>query len=373
MEIYCRTCGHHEDLSRPLRPDEGCPVCDAGLWKRTGPPPSPATHFSSLLRAFVSLRGALFLAVFAVLAAIPIWYAQRFAMLLLYVGALKLAMRAMHVKDDEIEFPEIDIGELLDFSAFVPVFVYVLLFVFVPSVAFGIAFSSEPDEPTPAHAEARFVEEAPAFEGAEEPSPFDDEMGEASDEPSDEPSIGSEQQADVANVPDLPSGKREAEASGGVRGVALLVGLLALWFAPMALVLYLKAGTTWAMFAVPTGVQLMLTDKKGYLSLVGLWAAAGAAYVGIHELLASIPFVVALPLTAMQGALVLTIYGLCGLYVRSRARGLGVPVDDDDWQLIPRRLAPSPEQAPPRPRPAYVSLGPEDDDAPSVVVGKLLE
>lgn len=258
MDIWCKACGHKESLQRALRADEACPVCNAGICKRRGAPPSPASHARHLFAALLSMRGVMFIGAVAIFASVPDWRARAIAAVMLTLGAIKLAMRAMKVERD-IEFPELSSDELFDFSAIIPAIAFSLTFLITPWVL--VMFGLDADD---------------------------------------------------------------TKQKAMLGGAAFLVA-----FAPMALVMYLRTGTAFALFFFPQGLAAIASDVKGYVGLCMFAVPALAGVVVLDSL--SLPFYYAPLVQLPRVALVLLTWGFCGLYVRSRAREFDVPCDDFDW------------------------------------------
>lgn len=318
MDIWCKACGHRESLQRALRADESCPVCNAGVFKRHGAP-SPTSHARHLMASLLSMRGVMFVGAVALFASVPDWRARALASIMLTLGGIKLAMRAMKV-EREIEFPELSPEELFDFSAIIPAIAFSLTFLIAPWVLVLFGLDAE-----------------------------------------------------------------------GVRRTLMLSGAAFLVaFAPMALVMYLRTGTSFALFLLPQGIAAIASDVKGY---VGLCTLAVPALVGVVVLDSlPLPFYYAPLLQLPRVTLVLLAWGLCGLYVRSRAREYDVPCDDFDWTPHQRVLdvpvaaatarpptitstrAPSPfaPQTNSRHAPIELDLG-DNGPPPPIVRGQIIE
>ena len=112
---------------------------------------------------------------------------------------------------------------------------------------------------------------------------------------------------------------------------ALVLGLLTLLWAPMALVLFLGTGSTLGMFLVPQGARIIAADLRGYVQLTTIVLAALAVRYGVEHSVAVVPFYLRVPLFALKAVALLLAWGCAGLYIRSIARQLDVPCDDDDW------------------------------------------
>jgi hypothetical protein len=372
-DILCKKCGHFETLSRAPRMDDTCPACGSGIYRRLGPAPDPLSHVGQLFRALASLRGVFFVVGVAVLGALPhitLWIA---AAVMITLASLKLAGRAMNVTHkDGIEFPEVSPDELFDRSALVPAGIFATLFLFVPRLLFSFAFVAP--------------EERDDFWGADsheqhaaDPSidTVDGDGWQWQDEAPQDPALA----AALADIQKMQ--KAQTEPSGaaapsvvpsvttkkphGAMRFGALFGALALFlYAPMALVSYLRTGSTWALFFIPNGIVTIAQDLRGYARLSVVAVTAFVLAYGLDSLTHEWPFWAG-PLVLMpRNALQLIAWGACGLYVRSRARQLDMPVDGDDWVLLTRPPAPlaAPAEAP-RPRPAALSLG-GDDDIPMV-------
>src|SRR5687768_11251105 len=133
-EIFCKRCAHHEELGRGLRVDEKCPACGNGVQRRVARV-GPASHVHRLLGAILSVRGIFFLVAFAAIGTIPIGALAAGSVLLLFLGSLRLALKAMSVgADGKIAFPEVSAEELFDKSMLVPALFFVLVFVWVPPI-----------------------------------------------------------------------------------------------------------------------------------------------------------------------------------------------------------------------------------------------
>lgn len=354
IELHCRKCGAHLWLSR-VAPDQSCD-CGAGLFRRQGDPPRPATHWRQIVNSFFTLRGVLFFAGVAVFGSLPVGLAQRIAAVLVYLAAMKLATRAMKVtRAEPVQFPEVSAEELFDFAALVPAAVFVLLFNWLPPILMAFGASGVLDLAPEVRDEPAVVE-VPAAD-----DPDDDEGFAALPSPPDPVS-------DPATDPAWAAGG-EADEGGGVAGlVAIAIGLLLLAWAPMALVLYLRTGTTFGYFHVPEGINMLRADPRGYLVLAALvLPTLGVRFIA-DLMQAALPFFLAPPIVVVKAAAIILGWGLAGLYVRQHARTFDMPIDDDDWVLhtrLPPPAAPAPDS--PRARPAAIDL-----DGPPVVQGTAL-
>lgn len=366
VELFCRRCKSRRFEPRPS-PDLAC-ECGAGLFRRNGEPPRPATHWLQIAQSFFTLRGALFFGTVAIMGALPVGLAQRLAAVLVYLAAIKMATRAMKVtRSEPIQFPEVSADELFDFSALIPAVVFVVIFTWAPPIllAFGVSgaldFTPEAREP-PAMVASGFDVDGPGAAGFEpsevEDGPFGTRV---------EVYRGSTDGAHLADdVDDKRLAHKDIEDRGGIglwSAAALVLGLLLLAWAPMALVLYLRTGTTFGFFHVPGGVAALRADPRGYLVLAALvLPTLGARFIA-DVLQGALPFVLAPPLVAGKAAAILLGWGVAGLYVRQHARAYDMPIDDDDWVLFTRFPQPAPAPAAPA-RPAAIEL-----DGPPVVRG----
>jgi hypothetical protein len=355
VEIWCKTCGHYdEDIGRPIASDEKCPQCDAGVHRRVGRRIEPFRHFDELFRAIFSLNGIIFLAVFALFGSLPIGIAQRIAIVLLTLASLKFAVHAMQVtRDKGVTFPELSLDDLFDLRALLPSILFTILFVWVPPflVLVGLGLTVyEMSSPLPTADMGMEVmdEELAKMEqaqweamqqqwlddgsyGAPPPPPKDPALAAALEE------TGYDEATDDGEEEQLQrhAGEVEPQASGGVSlgGVGLMaLALLLLLWAPMALVVYLRSGSTFGLFWLPAGIGIGRRDPRGYASLAVLVIGSIGAQVAANALIGALPFFIAPPIVAAKAVVVLLTWGLCGLYIRSNARLLNFPVDEDDWE-----------------------------------------
>lgn len=135
----------------------------------------------------------------------------------------------------------------------------------------------------------------------------------------------------VALVPAFLLGLAVA-LDGALRTAAIAGLVLAILYAPMALVSILRTGSTWSLLSLPTGVRHILSDPLSYLGLVLAFAVVKGADIWLSFTSLS----VAASLAALPGTvfLHLLVFGLAGLWVRQHARRLDVACDDDDWKPI---------------------------------------
>ncbi len=372
VELYCRRCNARRFEPKPA-PDLAC-ECGSGLYRRSGEPPRPSTHWAQILRSFATLHGALFFATVAVVGALPIGLAQRLAAVLVYVAAIKMAMRAMKVtRAEPIQFPEVSADELFDFGALIPAAVFVVLFTWGPPILLAFGLSGTLDLSPESRERPVFVEH-----GA-----VDDLPGATEIEFPDHGAGGFDGDVKLTGFgePDGAPAFAEPESGGAGAGpvIALIVGILLLAWAPMALVLYLRTGTTFGFFHVPGGIAALRADPAGYLALAALvLPTLGARFIA-DLVQAALPFVLAPPVVAAKAAAIILSWGVAGLYVRQHARAYDMPIDDDDWVLFTRfpQAAPVPAVAA---RPAAIELdGPpmirgaaiDDADDLPVIAGKL--
>jgi hypothetical protein len=336
--------------------------------------PRPATHLPHLLKAILSLRGGVFLVVFALIASVPNQFAMRFALCLLALAAVKLAHRAMKHGKEGIEFPEVSAEELFDKTALQGAVLFSLLFVMAPQALFLHAArggSIDDDETT-------------SFGAISHSRAVVDEDLEASDEDAPKPDAALAEAIQAAPPPAAhadPAGpvvKAKKVAWDQSRTWALLGGLLLLAWAPMAIVAFLASSSPLGMFLVPQGIRMIAADRRGY----GVLAAfvLGALILGaIVAACASVaPFVLEAPLRALEGIAFMVAFGLGGLYIRANARTLDLPCDEADWVpnvlaaptgtgtnpgVAPRARkplaeapAPQPQPVPPQPQASLLSL-----------------
>ncbi|MCC7070913.1 MAG: hypothetical protein IT383_06310 [Deltaproteobacteria bacterium] len=360
VELYCRRCGGRRFEPRPA-PDLVC-ECGAGLYRRDGEPPRPSTHWLQIARSFVTLRGVFFFATVAVLGALPIGLAQRIAAVLVYLAAIKMAMRAMKVtRNEPIQFPEVSADELFDFGTLIPAAVFVVVFTWAPPILLAFGASGALDF-TP---ETRDTREAPAFVA---PDDLPDAARFGADV-EDLRGLGVDTRFAADEAADLPPIPDELEDGGGSPWslVAIIVGLLLLAWAPMALVLYLRTGTTFGFFHVPGGIGALRADPVGYLALAALVLPTMGVRFVADLMQAALPFVLAPPIVAGKAAAIILGWGIAGLYVRQHARSYDMPVDEDDWVLFTR----FPQEAPvpvASARPTAIDL-----DEPPLVRGAALD
>lgn len=328
-EIYCKRCLHYEELGRALRSDDKCPACGSGVQRRLRRP-GPLSHAGKVLGAIFSLRGIFFLIGFAILDSLPAFSGviAVAAALMLFLGSLKLATKAMKVTAaGGIEFPEVSAEELFDRTALIPSIAFVLFFVWGPPLLVAYAASGvvsfDPkallDKPPP-----------PKKHDA-----ADDETDKAmTDAMAQMKSLGlelppdamKEIQAKHAPAPPAPPPHLDAP-----RVVAGAFGIFLFVWAPMALVLFLRTSSTLAMFFVPAGIRTMLNDPGGYFVLCLMVLPALGVRVGADIVSSILPFFASPPILLVKGIVVLFSWGLCGLYVRQHARAFDLPVDEDDW------------------------------------------
>ncbi len=372
-EVYCKRCLHHEELGRPLRPNEQCPSCGAGVYRKRPSTPRPATHFPKVLRAIFSLRGIFFLGFFSFLGMFPIGISASAAIIMLFLGSLKLGIKTMTMTSGRIEFPEVSAEELFDYHALIPAIVFVIFFVWAPPLLAGYAASGifsltgdDDDGPSlfsKGHTAATAVDGAKGAKGEEgaaaDGMPQKDLTGGMGDlmgkngtvNPTvaaalEQAGLPADTKLDSASLqkmlggaggvglaaPAAPVPHRRAhghiDAPRAVAGAAAL--FLFLW-APMALVLYLRTSSTLAMFFLPGGLRTVQHDPSGYLALCFFVLPVLALRVGADALTTALPFFVSPPILFVKGAVVLFAWALCGLYVRQHARAFDLPVDDDDW------------------------------------------
>ncbi|HEY4223485.1 MAG TPA: hypothetical protein VGO62_19140, partial [Myxococcota bacterium] len=309
-EIYCKRCLHHEELGRPLRADETCPACGAGVHRRKGKAPRPLTHFPAVLRAIFSLRGIAFLVVFSLFGMIPIGPLAWASIIMLFLGSLKLAMKTMSMVDGKVAFPEVSPEELFDKSALIPALAFVFLFVWTPPILLAFAASgvftidpgiSLPTSPTSSTPAAVALAPAPktahnkkdpggelgalgAFDGTGglDPAAVNDMLAKAGISQEDLAKAQADPQGfakalQSAPSPDLTPHLRAQTELDAPRVACGILGLLLFLWAPMALVLYLRTSSTLAMVWVPAGARTMMRDPGGYFVLCFLVLPALAA------------------------------------------------------------------------------------------------
>lgn len=343
MEAYCRRCGFWEQNHAADRGDPTCPRCQAGLWKRKGPSPSPANHFGVLVSAIFSFPGILFMVVYAVLAAMPLpIYGKALVSLLLFMGAVKMAYRAMSTEHGRIAFPSLDPRELAE-SSLVPVVVFSLVFMLLPAFLLHLALNPDTDRDV---MRDRAEYTVPAVRGSHvKVGNPQDSSAEMVEETRDKP---------TEQHPQPLKKKSLLRRMDKVSWAALLGALALLLYSAMALVLFLRDNSTWSMFRVDVGLNVIGRDVGGYLVLAGMVVALNAVrfFTDLEPLHRSI--LLSIPVNAVKAVLTLVAYGVCGLYARQKARLLDVPCDDDDW--IPMAEGPPSQNTDPEPiRPAPVA------------------
>ena len=351
-EIYCKRCMHYEELGRPVKAGELCPACKAPTQRRVGRV-GPATHFLSVLRAIFSFRGFFFLVAFAMIGTIPLGALAAGSVLLLYLGGLRLAINAMQLgKDGKVAFPEVSPEELFDKSNLLPALVFVFVFVWAPPIFVGYAStgvvtydpasllapsapSASPTSPTSTNglptdgASGATTEQAQtdkAVSDALKSMGFDDPALEA------QAKAMMQKELDEAKRDLVPSpGPKEEPHLDAPRIVSGVLGLFLFLWAPMAIVLFLRNPSTLTMFHLRAGLATLANDPLGYLVLSLFVLPSIAARFGADLLTAIGPFWMTPGILWVKGALVMFAWGLCGLYVRQRARAFDLPVDDADW------------------------------------------
>lgn len=332
-EIYCKKCMHHEELGRAVRPDEACPACKAPHAQRRIGRVGPATHFPAVLRAIFSWRGCFFLAAFALIGTIPLGALAAASVLLLYLGGLRLAINAMQMEKGTVSFPEVSPEELFDKSNLLPALVFVFVFVWAPPILLGYASTGvvtydpaslllAPQAPTTTAATAG--ESDKAVSDALKSMGFSD------------PALQAQAQAmmkkELDDAREKLSAPKEPPHLDAPRIAAGCLGLLLFLWAPMAIVLFLRNPATSTMFHLHAGAATLANDPLGYLVLSLFVLPSIAARFGADVLTAIGPFWMTPGILWIKGALVMFAWGLCGLYVRQRARAFDLPVDDADWQ-----------------------------------------
>lgn len=387
-DIRCKSCGHFETLPRPPRADDVCPACGAGVFRREGPAPDPLSHVGVLVRAMGSLGGVLFIVGVALIASVPHMTLRALAAVMITLASLKLAIRAMNVtRKDGIGFPEVSPEELFDRSALLPAGVFAIVFTLLPRLLFATAFAPSEgrldDELVMQGAEPSLLD----HDGAEEfPSLDDDETAweDAFDEEPEDPALAqaiaaARKESARAEPPSGNSAPPTAAVAltrppvvddgarpRGLRVAVLLLALMLFLYAPMALVSYLRSGSAWALFNIPQGILDIAKDPRGYARLCAVAVTAFVVGFAFDTLTVDWPFYAAPLAHIPRNTVQLFAWGVCGLYVRSRARQLAMPVDDDDWVLLTRHAAPVASVAEPmRVRPTSISLD-DDDDIPVV-------
>jgi hypothetical protein len=259
-----------------------------------------------VLSAILSLRGALFVAMFGILLLLGqvLWILETLAFVLLFVGAVRLAWRAMAMVNDELEFPEVAIDDTV-----VNVFIFSLLFIGLPLGLISLSL---------------------------------------------QPGV-------------IPPGV----------GVPIALALLA--YAPIALVLMLKRNAISGVLDVGTALKAVRHDPGGYLFLTvlvlgsfGLTLLLSSVWQASRFPAAVVAYIIVVPLLGLTVPLA---FGLCGLYVRSKARLLQVACDEEDWtRAVP---VSAPDEPPPAPQPPATPISlppvaPPAADAIPVVAGQLL-
>ena len=273
-EVWCRKCSTHGFLKRQPRDHETCPTCDAPLFKRREGSPTPWNHFGAVVRALFSFRGILFVAGYVAVVQVPHPVLRVAAAVLLFLGATTFAARSASVGvDRHIDFPHINLDELLSIKAIVAMSIYVVVLVLGPLILMGSAVAS-------------------LFAS--------DFLGDNAD-----------------LLPPVP--------------VAVGAAVLLVFWAPMALVLYLRTRSPLGFFLVPHGIRLIYHDLGGYAAMASLVIGAQAMLALAYVLNSFVPFFLGLGVTAVKAFLILGAYGIAGLYIREHARVLDFPVDDDDW------------------------------------------
>jgi hypothetical protein len=375
-EIWCKKCNHHEALGRAIRPDEACPACGGAVYVRRTAPPTPQSHAGVLMRSLLSGRALMFVAFVTLVGMVPDFRARALAAAMVTLAGLKLAMRAMRVGQDGVEFPELSFEELFDVKAVLPSVVFSLVFLLAPTLLLGFALATTVvEEPVMSSATEEGADDADAppagfdDDDAWEEAPADPALaaalaGTARRSTDDARAAGERTDTEEARE---PRPKTRPSGLSGARTAACVVAFLLFAFAPIALVLYLRTGTTWALFLVPQGVSAISADPKGYLALCLLVWPAFVAQLGLDALTSALPFYLDPIAVVPRTFAVLLVWGLCGLYVRSRAREFDMPIDDEDWAVQPRS-SPAPASNETRARPTSISLG---DDDPPLVVGAL--
>ena len=386
-EIYCKRCLHHEELGRPLRVDEACPNCGAGVHRRKGKAPRPSSHIGAVLRAIFSLRGVFFLIGFSLIGMVPIGALAWASIIMLFLGSLKLAIKSMNTAGGKVEFPEVSPEELLDKSALIPALAFVFAFVWAPPILLAYtasgAFTLSPTKADfqethdlgPPAASALTTSTSTSSKGAKRRAAIpemadlpggipgmnadgtiDPQMMKALEQAGISPDVIAQAQKEGGGVDpkaltkaleDTPAPaphlrvKAELDAS---RIFTALFGLFLFFWAPMALILYLRTSSTVAMFHVVAGARTIWNDVGGYVVLCMLVLPALAMRFLI-DLYSSTSIISSPPLLFLKGVVVLLSWALCGLYVRQHARAFDMPVDDDDW--TPNVVVPRPHVDPP--------------------------
>lgn len=352
-EIYCKRCLHHDVLARPAQRSDVCPQCGAaggpqGLHVRVMRV-GPTTHFLSVLRAIFSLRGVFFLIAFAMIGTVPIGALAAGSVLLLYLGGLRLALNSMQVERADapskgaprplttkrIQFPEVSPEELLDKSSLLPALLFVLVFVWAPPILIGFAATglvtfdpaSLVTSPKPAASKAATPDEQSAVD---EKALADAMKSLGLDDPAMAAQVKQAAQAEMKHA----DAKHEEPHLDAPRIACGALGVLLFLWSPMAIVLFLRNPSVTTMFHARAGLATLGNDPLGYLVLSMFVLPAVAARFGADLLTAIGPFLLTPAILWAKGALVLFAWGICGLYVRKRARAYDLPVDDGDWQPL---------------------------------------
>jgi hypothetical protein len=399
-DIWCRSCGHNETLTRALRGDDVCPACGGNIYRRKGEPPRPSTHVVEVLKALLTLRGIFFLIGLNLIAlagnlqpALAIA-----AAVMLTLASLKLAVRAMNIGNDGLEFPEVSPEELFDRRALLPAGVFAILFLVIPVLCIDAAF---PPPASKHDADAMGMLGVPAghkhgaapagdapdlgidFSQLEKMASNNGAPGDNDVDPALRDAMAKAHVGDADPDDDDDTGAKVAGHASphkahttGMSWGLLALGIFLLAYAPMALVMFLRTGSTWALFFIPQGVKTILDDTKAYAGLALFAVPAFAGQVLLDRVIAMVPFYVGPIFLLPKTALILVGWGVCGLYVRQRARAFDMPVDTDDWvphtRPPPRVQATAPE--PKRVRPTAIGLDGVPDDMPDAppITGTLL-
>jgi len=266
VEVFCRQCQFWKDRPRGKSKLSICPRCGAPIATRVRPSPSPGTHYRLVFNSILSMRGVLFVIMFGICLLLGqlLWIMQTLAYVLLFVGAVRLAWRAMSITGGELEFPEVAVDDTV-----VNVFVFSFIFIGVPLALLGLSIGQGP----------------------------------------------------------VPA------------GAGVPISLLLLAYAPLALVLMLKSNSVVGMLDLPTAIRVIRHDPGGYF-FIGLMVLGS---FGLTFLLTTIwdaarfPASIAAYLLVVPG-LGFTVpfaFGLCGLYVRSKARLFQVACDEEEWTRAP--------------------------------------
>jgi len=394
VEVHCKRCNHWNP-NHGARQSHVCPGCEGGLSRRKGLPPSPSSHFKPLVAGILSLSGIILLAIYALMEAAPIARVRALGAAILYVGAIKLAWRAMNTEKGVIRFPELDPRGFLSDSPLGAVLLYVLLFVWVPAGLVQVGASADmggyaPEIPTLSAEELEEEAEQAAWQkevsaGRDVPLAHNEEEGEEAGEAAPErtPSVTAAEEREHKklveemkvelqrkHVAEVAAAKAARKKLLGARIGLILLAAVLLLYAAMALVLFLRSNTGWGMFDVRAAFHVIKLDPRGYFTLSAIIVGINAVrFVADLPIFHSSIFLV-IPVGLVKGFLTLVAYGLCGLYVRQHARVLGIPCDEEDWEpffvssapatpAAPAARAPTapaiarlPEPAPPPPSPA---------------------